>query len=192
VNCGPGHIQYTYSSAYSDFNIRLNVSALLLYISRQFNARYTAFLVLNTEHILQFKLYDLWVRPYTKYLQLRMFMLQYSAAGICGAIVAITSIQCALYCILGSRYRAHRAVYTVWSVVPAIYKVFTAPHVYASIFCCRYLRCYCSYHINSMRVILQSWCQLQRTCFILRYMICSSGQIQSIYRSAYLSFNIQL
>jgi hypothetical protein len=185
VNCGSGHIQCIYCSAYSDFNIHLNVSSLLLEISHQFNARYTAILGPNTAHILQFKLYDLWVRPYTKYLQLRMFMLQYSAAGICGAIVAITSIQCALYCILGSRYRAHRAVYTVWSVVPAIYKVFTAPLTEASIFSSRYHRCYCRYHINSMRVILQSWCQLQRTCFILRYMICSSGQIQSIYRSAY-------
>jgi hypothetical protein len=98
VNCGPGHIQYTYSSAYSDFNIRLNVSALLLYISRQFNARYTAFLVLNTEHIAQFTLCELWSRPYTKCLQLRIFMPQYSAVGTCAANVDITTVQCALYC----------------------------------------------------------------------------------------------
>jgi hypothetical protein len=45
VYCGPGHIQCIYSSTYSDFNIHLNVSALLLEISRQFNARYTANLV---------------------------------------------------------------------------------------------------------------------------------------------------
>jgi hypothetical protein len=43
--CGPGHIQCIYSSTYSDFNIHLNVSALLLEISRQFSARYTANLV---------------------------------------------------------------------------------------------------------------------------------------------------
>jgi hypothetical protein len=42
VKCGPGHIQCKYSSAYSDFNIQLNVSALLLEIYRQFSVRYTA------------------------------------------------------------------------------------------------------------------------------------------------------
>jgi hypothetical protein len=81
VNCGPGHIQCNYSSIYSDFNIHLNVSALLLEISRQFTARYTANLVPNTAHILQFMLCELWSRPYTKYLQLRIFSLQYSAEG---------------------------------------------------------------------------------------------------------------
>jgi hypothetical protein len=45
VNCGPGHIQCNYSSTYSGFNIRLNVSALLLEICRQFGERYTANLV---------------------------------------------------------------------------------------------------------------------------------------------------
>jgi hypothetical protein len=30
VNCGPGQMQSIYSSAYSDFNIHLNISALLL------------------------------------------------------------------------------------------------------------------------------------------------------------------
>jgi hypothetical protein len=192
VNCGPGHIQYTYTSAYSDFNIRLNVSALLLYISRQFNARYTEFLVLNTEHISQFTLCELWSRPYTTCLQLFIFMPQYSAIGTCAAIVDITTVQCALYCKLWAKYSAYPTVYAMWTVVPAIYKVFTASLTEASIFSCRYHRCYCRYHINSMRVVLQSWCQLQRTCFILRYMICSTGQIQSIYRSAFLCFNIQL
>jgi hypothetical protein len=114
--------------------------------------------------------------------------LQVSAPAIGG----ISTIQCALYCKLWAKYSAYPTVYAMWTVVPAIYKVFTAPLTEASIFSCRYHRCYCRYHINSMRVILQSWCQLQRTCFILRYMICSTGQIQSIYRSAYLCFTIQL
>jgi hypothetical protein len=175
-------------------------------------------------------------------------MLQYSAAGICGAIVDITSIQCALYCILGSRYRAHRAVYTVWSVVPDIYKVFTVPHIYASIFSCKHLRCYSRFHMKSMpvtlqtwcqiqrttpvyamwtvvqaiynvspapdsqptilnwtylhcnwrycntsmRVILQTWCKIQRTSFNLRYAKCGPGNIQCKYSSAYSEFNIHL
>jgi hypothetical protein len=78
VYCGPGHIQCTYSSIYSDFNIHLNVSALLLEIPRQFNACNSANLASNTAHIVQFTLCELWSRAYTKYLQLRMFMLQYS------------------------------------------------------------------------------------------------------------------
>jgi hypothetical protein len=113
VNCGTGRIQCTYSSAYSDFNIRLNVSALQLYISPRFNARYTAFLVPNTEHIVQFTLCELWSRPYTKYLQLRILRLQYSAAGIIDDIVDITPIQCALYCKFGAKYRAHPPVYAM-------------------------------------------------------------------------------
>jgi hypothetical protein len=128
VNCGPGHIQNTYSSAYLGFNIQLKVAPRLLEVSRQFNARYTAFWVPNTEHIVQFTLRELWSRPYTMYLYLRIFRLQYSAAGIIAAIVDITSIQCTLYCKLGAKYRAHPPVYAVRTLVPAIYKVFTAPH----------------------------------------------------------------
>jgi hypothetical protein len=56
------HIQCIYSSEYSGFNIQLNVSALVLEISRKFNARYTARLVPNTAHILQFTLCELWSR----------------------------------------------------------------------------------------------------------------------------------
>jgi hypothetical protein len=62
VDCGPGHIQCSYSSAYTGFNIQLNVSALLLEISRQFNERYTANMVPNTAHILKFTLCELWSR----------------------------------------------------------------------------------------------------------------------------------
>jgi hypothetical protein len=107
VNCGPGHIQGTYISAYLGFNIQLKVVPLLLEISRIFNARYTAKLVPNTAHILQFTPRDLWSRPYTKYLQLRMFRLQYSTVGICAAVVDITSVLCALCCKLGAKCRAH-------------------------------------------------------------------------------------
>jgi hypothetical protein len=192
VNCGPGHIQYIYSSAHSDFNIHLNVSALLLEISRQFNARYTANLVPNTAHILRFTLCELWSRPYTMHLQLHIFRLQYSFERICSAIVHISTIQCALYCKHGDNYIAHSLAFSMWTVVPHIYNVFTAPHIYASIFSCRYLRCYCRHHDNSMRVIQQTWCQIQRTSSSFRYVNCGPGHIQCIYSSAYLDFNIQL
>jgi hypothetical protein len=248
VNFGPGHIQCIYSSAYSVFNIHLNVSALILYISRQFNVGYTANLVPNTAHIVQFTLCEMWCRTYTKYLQLRIFMLQNSAVsicaaiveitwilcalyckfgvkysahrpvyvvwivvpdytkylplrifmlqcsavGICAAIVDITSIQCALYCKLGAKYSAHPPVYAIWTVVPAIYKVFTAPDSQATIFNWTYLRCNWRYSNTSMRVILQTWCQIQRTTPSLRYVNCGFGHIQSICCSAYFGLNIQL
>jgi hypothetical protein len=158
VSCGPEHIQCIYNSAYSGLNIRLNVSALLLELSHEFYARYTAISMLNTAHILQFALCDLWPRPFTKYLQLRIFRLQYSAEGSTPAIGGISPIQWALYCKLGAIYSAYPPVYAMWAVVPDIYNVFTAPHIQASIFDWTYLRCYWRYHMNSMRVILQSWC----------------------------------
>jgi hypothetical protein len=129
VNSGAARIQCIYSSAYSILNIRLNVPALLLEICRYLHACYTANFVPNTEPILRFALCELWSRPYTLYFQQRIFGLQYSAVAICAAIVHITTIQCSLYCILGAKYCAHPPVYAMRPVVPAIYKVFSAPHI---------------------------------------------------------------
>jgi hypothetical protein len=134
VNCGTRHIKCNYSYVYSGFNIQVSQSALLLETCRHFDALYTANLVTNTAHIVQFTLYELWSRTYTKYLQLRIFMLQYSAVGICAAIVDITTIQCALYCKFGGIYSA----------------------------------CEQCLLDNSMRVILQTWSQIQRTTSRLR------------------------
>jgi hypothetical protein len=64
----------------------------------------------------------------------RIFRLQYPAAGNCAVIVDITTNQCALYCKLGAKYSSNPAVYTMCTVVPDIYKVFTAPHSLATIF----------------------------------------------------------
>jgi hypothetical protein len=44
----------------------------------------------------------------------------------------------------------------------------------------------------SMRVILQTCCQIQRTSSGLRYVTCGPGHIQGIFSTAYLGFNIQL
>jgi hypothetical protein len=52
VNCGPGHIQSIFSTAYLGFNIQLKAAPLLLKVSRQFNERYTANLVPITAHFL--------------------------------------------------------------------------------------------------------------------------------------------
>jgi hypothetical protein len=192
VNYDPGHIQCIYNSISSDFNIHLNVSALLLYISRQFNARYTANMLPNTAHILQFMLCELWSRTYTMHLQLRIFRLQCSSERICAAIGNISTIQCSLYCKLGANYSALLLAFAMWTVVPDIYNAFTAPYIQTSIFIWTYLPCYCTYHDNSMRVILHSWCQIQRTSSRLHYVICGPCHIQSTNSSAYLVFNIQL
>jgi hypothetical protein len=134
VNCGPGHIQSTYSSEYSGFNIRLNLSALLLEIIGHVDARYTANLLPNTAHILRFTLCDLWSRPYTRYFQHRIFRLQYSAEGSSPAIVGISTIQWALYCKLSANYSALPLAFAMWTVVPHVYNVFTAPHIQSWIF----------------------------------------------------------
>jgi hypothetical protein len=113
VNCGPGHVDCIYSSAYSDFNIQMKVGPLLMDVSRQCNERYTASVVPIKAHIPQFTLCELRSRPYTMHLQLRIFSLQYSSERICADIVHITTIQCGLYCKLGAKYSAHRPVYAV-------------------------------------------------------------------------------
>jgi hypothetical protein len=113
VKCGPGHIQFIYTSAYSGFSIRLNPSALLLDIIGHVDARYTANLVPNTAHIPRFMLCVLWSRTYTMHLQLHIFRLQYSFERICPAIGNISTIQCSLYCKLGAKYSAHPPVYAM-------------------------------------------------------------------------------
>jgi hypothetical protein len=113
VNSGPAHIQSIYSSAYSDFDIQLNVSALLLQISRQCYARYTANQEPNEAHILQFVLCELWSLPYTRYLHLSIFRLQYSTEVGSPAVRGISTIQCALYCKRGANYSAHPPVYAM-------------------------------------------------------------------------------
>jgi hypothetical protein len=139
-----------------------------LEVSRQFNACYTAFLVPNTAHILQFTLCDLWFRPYRKYFQHRIFRLEYSTAGVCAAIIDITSIQCALYSILGAKYRARTPDYAMSTVVPEIYNVITVTYIRTSKFKWTNMRCYCRYPDISMCIILPTWCQIQRTSSSLR------------------------
>jgi hypothetical protein len=109
--CGPGHIQCNYISAYVGINIRPKVSAVLLDIIGHIDARYTANLVANIAHVLRFTLCELWSRLYTKYLQLHIFGLQYSAVGICAAIGDIPTLSSALYCKLGAKYSTHPPVY---------------------------------------------------------------------------------
>jgi hypothetical protein len=158
VNCGPGHTHGTYIYAYLGFNIHLKVAPLLFEVSRQFNARYNANLVPIAAHILQLTLCELWLQPYTKYLQLRTFRLQYSTACNCAAIRGISTIQYALYCNLGANYSAQPPAGTMWTVVPDIYIVDTAAHIQTSVFNWNYLRSYSRYADICMCVILQIWC----------------------------------
>jgi hypothetical protein len=192
VKCGPGQIQCNYGSVYSGINIQLNVSALLLGIRRLFNDRNTANLVPDTAHILRFTLCELWSRTYTMHLQLHIFRLQYSFERISPAIGDIPTINCALYCKLGARYSAHPPVDAMCTLDPDLYNVITASHIQASIFDWSYLRYYWRYSDISMRIILLTWCQIQRTSSCLRYVNCVPGHIQILYSSAYIGFNIKL
>jgi hypothetical protein len=110
LNYGPGHIQCTYSSTFSGFNIQLNVSSPLLEIYQQLNVRYTAISVPNTAHAPRFTLCLLWSRTYTMQLQLHIFRLQHSSERICGAIRDMSTIQCALYRKFGAIDSAHPPV----------------------------------------------------------------------------------
>jgi hypothetical protein len=110
LDCCSGHIQSTYSSTYAGFKIQPKVSPPLLEIYRQFSVRYTANMLPNTAHILQFTLSELWSRTYTMYLQLHIFRIQYSAERISAGIGDISTIQCALYCKHGAKYRTHSSV----------------------------------------------------------------------------------
>jgi hypothetical protein len=192
VNCGPGHIQCSYSSAYSGFNIQLNLPALLLEIWRHLEARYTATLVPYIAHNLQFTLCGLWSRTYTMHLQLRIFKLQYLSERICTAIGDMSTIQWWSYRNIGAIYSAHPPVYAMWTVVPHIYNVITAPHINSSIFNWTYLGGYWRYFHNSMSVILQIWGQIHRTSSSLRYVNCGPGHIQRNYSTSYSGFNIRL
>jgi hypothetical protein len=77
ANCGPGHIQCNYSTAYSGFNKQQNASAPLSEISPQCNVRYTATLVPITVHILRFTLCERWSRTYTMHIQASIFIWTY-------------------------------------------------------------------------------------------------------------------
>jgi hypothetical protein len=146
----------------------------------------------NIEHILQFTLPELCSRTYTMKLQVRIFRFQYSTERIVAAIRDISTIQCASFCKIGPKYSAHPPVYGMWTVVSAIYKVFAAPHSLATIFIWRYLRCYWKYLDNSMRLILHSWCQIQRTSSSLRYVTCGPGHMECNYSYVYSGFNVQV
>jgi hypothetical protein len=122
VNSAPGHIQCSCSSAYTGSNNQLNVSALLLQISRK--------------------------------------------------------IRRALYRKFGAEYRAHPLLYAMWTVVPDICSVITAPHIQVSIFNWTHRRCYWRYLENAMRVLLQTWCQISRTSSSLRNLNCGPDHIQ--------------
>jgi hypothetical protein len=134
VNCVPGLIQCIYISAYSDFNIHLNLPALLLEISRQFNACYNANLEPNTAHILQFTLCELWSPPYTVYLQLHIFRLQYSFEFTCAAIGDMPTFGCALYCNFDAIYSAQQPVRAMCIAVPIIYNVVASARIQSSVF----------------------------------------------------------
>jgi hypothetical protein len=192
VNCGPGHIQRNNSSTYSGFNIQLNVSPPLLEIYRQFSVGYTAILVANTAHILQFRYLNCGPgRTHCDYSS------SFSGFNFQLRVSALILDMCrqfdAPYTANLEPNTAHILQITLCDCGPGhIYNVFTAPHIQASIFKWTYLRCHCWYIDNAMCVILRTWYQVQCTSSSLRYLNCGSGHIQCTYSSTYSGFNIQL
>jgi hypothetical protein len=100
----------------------------------------------------------------------------------------MSTIQRALYCNLCAKYSAYSPDYAMWTVVPDIYNVITAPHIQASIFNSIYLRCCWRYLDNALRVPLQTLCQIQRSSCRWRYVNCGPGHVQCNYSSTYSDF----
>jgi hypothetical protein len=121
-----------------------------------------------------------------------MFRLQYTTKRIGAAIGNMSTIQWALYCNLGAKYRARTPVYAMSTVVPDIYNLITVTYIKTSKFKWTNMRCYWRYPDISMCVILPTWCQIQRTSSSLRYLNCGPGHIHCKYSSAYSGFNIHL
>jgi hypothetical protein len=119
-------------------------------------------------------------------------MLQYWTERICAAIGDISTIQWAIYCSIGAKCSAHHPVYAMWTMVPNIRNIFTAPHFQVSIFNWTYLCSYWRYSDISVRVELQIRCQIQRTSSISCYVNCGLGHIQYLYSFAYSCFNIEV
>jgi hypothetical protein len=170
----------------------MKVSALLLEICRECNVRYTANMVPNKAHIIQFTQCALWSRTYTKYLQLLIVRPQYSTEPDCAATTDMPTFGCALYCYMGAEYSEPPLVYAMCTVVPDIYKAFTPPHIQATIFNWTYLRCYWRYHDNSVCVILQTWCQIQRTSSSLRYIWTVVPDIYKVFTAPHIQATIFL
>jgi hypothetical protein len=98
----------------------------------------------------------------------------------------------ALYCKFSAIYSTHQPVYAMWTMIPATCNVIIAPNIQASIFNWTYLRWYWWYLDNSMSVIQQSWCQIQRTFSGLLYVYCGPGHIQCNYSYVYSGSIIQV
>jgi hypothetical protein len=146
----------------------------------------------NIALILQFTLCEKWSRTNAIYLQLRILMLQYTAERISVATGDMPTFRYALYFKFAAKYSANPPIYAMWTVVPDIYTVNTVPHIQASVWNRKYLRCNWRYLDISMRDVLQTGSQIQRTSSSLHYVNCGPGHMQCSYSSAYSGFNIQL
>jgi hypothetical protein len=146
----------------------------------------------NIALILQFTLCEKWSRTNAIYLQLRILMLQYTAERISVATGDMPTFRYALYFKFAAKYSANPPIYAMWTVVPDIYTVNTVPHIQASVWNRKYLRCNWRYLDISMRDVLQTGSQIQRTSSSLHYVNCGPGHVQCHYRSTYLGFNSHL
>jgi hypothetical protein len=165
VNCGPGHIQWNDNTAYSGFNIQLNVSKLLLKTSGKFKERHTSNIVPHTTHIIQFTLCE----PVVSTI--------YNVVTVTYIHASIFKWTC-LRCYWRYSDISMRVMLQIWCQIQPtssslryvncgheIYNAITVPHIHASIFKWKYLLWYWRYIDNSICVILQTWCQIQRTSY---------------------------
>jgi hypothetical protein len=104
----------------------------------------------------------------------------------------LSTIGSTLYCSLAASCDAHQPAYLILTLVPVKSNVITVLHIQSIIFDPTYLRCYCGYVVNSMRVILLICCQIQRASADLCYVNSVPCQIQRNCSFTYSGFNIQI
>jgi hypothetical protein len=97
-----------------------------------------------------------------------------------------------LYPTFAAKYRAQYTVYAMPSLFPTKSNKITFLDIEASIFNWTYLRRYCWYVDNSMRVILHICSQTQPKSSRLRCVKSGPSPIQYNYSSSYAGINIQL
>jgi hypothetical protein len=129
VNSGPCQIQRYCSSAYSDFNIHLNISPLLLVICRQFNAHCIPHLLINTAHVIRLKLCQLCALSNPAYLQFSRFCPIYSFVRTSVTIGDMSTIRSALCSTFAAKYDASAPDYIVTTLVKAKSNVIAVLHI---------------------------------------------------------------
>jgi hypothetical protein len=124
--------------------------------------------------------------------QVRIVRPQYSTEPDCAATRDMPRFGCALCCNIGAIYIAHTLQFMQCGLWSRTYTMNIHLHIFRIQYSTKRICAACWRYVdNSVSLILQSWCQIQRSSSSLRHVTCGPGHVQSIYSSAYICFNIR-